>query len=521
MDTHAPDQPTNAEMKGRRVLALLGPPNKDRTMFLTGLLEEARQRWDWQLNVLCDSIAEGAFKTLVEPDGATFALPHLLKEADWERDPTQVAATEQRMREAEIVTSIPTGRLILAAAHSIGKAYNVPFRRARSYKLVRRVLKDNQEPFRLARRFFRFADDLLEKIDADIIYTYEWGPTPLHFAFWMAAQRRGITCLSVRFSKINASHAYWTTDRLMLNVAARELANTKRQTKASVSTAAAEYVETFRNQPRVIQYIANKWGAAAGRSLFRWHLQYGRLVLREFVNRFRGQDLALREPPFSRLIWQYQKLYLTGRQRRFFQVLDEEALENMKYVYLPLHKDAEFAQTFQATTWHDQRNTVRVFASMLPAGYRLLVREHRMNSGFRQTRGYREFLNLPNVVLLDPLDSQFKYLRHADLVVTENGSSGWEGLVLGRRVLLLARTFYEGAGLGVTINDPDRLNAAILEILDQPPVADAAAYDADLGRMVDAELETTFPMDETDKSVAMDQLAERLAPLLLPRTAPL
>ncbi len=113
----------------------------------------------------------------------------------------------------------------------------------------------------------------------------------------------------------------------------------------------------------------------------------------------------------------------------------------MKYVYLPLHKDAEFAQTFQATTWHDQRNTVRVLASMLPAGYRLLVREHRMNSGFRPTRGYRELLNLPNVVLLDPHDSQFKYLRYADLVVTENGSSGWEGLVLGRRVLLLSRTF--------------------------------------------------------------------------------
>ena len=104
-------------------------------------------------------------------------------------------------------------------------------------------------------------------------------------------------------------------------------------------------------------------------------------------------------------------------------------------------------------------NTIRLLASVLPFGYKLLVREHRLNLGRRRTQAYGELAQLPNVVLIDPFDSQFKYLKHASLVVTENGSSGWEGLLLQRRVLLLSdATFYQGCGQGVTVSDPDRLN---------------------------------------------------------------
>lgn len=512
MDTRVPDHATDAAMAGRHALAMLGPSRKDRTKFLVRLLEAAKVRWDWRVSVLCDVVDQRAFADLVAPGGQTVPRPHLLRVADWENDPVEVAATEQRMREAEEAAGLTTGRLILAAGHSIGRAYNVPVRNTRRYALVRRVLKDNDEPFRLARRFFRFADEMLAAADPDLIYTYEWAQTPLYFAIWLAANRRGIPSVAVRYSKINADHAYWTTDRLMLNVAARERARAKHQAGARVSDAAKSYIDAFRTQPKVIKYIAAKWGIVERRGFLRWHLQYGRTIVRELINRFRGQDRALREPPFSRLFRYYAKLFLMFWHKRYFRTFSEEALERMKYVYLPLHKDAEFAQTFQATKWHDQRNTVRVFASMLPAGYRLLVREHRMNYGFRPTSSLRELWKIPNVVVIDPLDSQFKYLCHADLVVTENGSSGWEGLVLGRRVLLLARGFYEGAGLGVTVNDPQRLNRAILDILSKPPVADPAAHDVALGRMIDAEFETTFPMSDEGTDRAMDLLAETVGP---------
>jgi hypothetical protein len=297
----------------------------------------------------------------------------------------------------------------------------------------------------------------------------------------------------------------------MINTAARERAHAKQRAGMPASAAAAAYIDNFRNQPSVINYIAAKWHNRQRRRLLRWHLQYARIAVREFINRFRGQDQSLREPPLGRLFRHYWSLFLTAWTRRYFHILGEEELKATKYFYFPLHKEAELAQTFQASLWHDQRNTVRVLASLLPAGYRLLIREHRMNCGYRPARSYRELAQLPNVVIIDPYDSQFKYLRHADLVVTENGSSGWEGLLLGRRVLLLSRSFYDGAGAGVTVSDPDRLNAAILDMLAKPPVQDPAVHAQSLGRMIDAEMETTFRMSEDGRSAALDMLAETLA----------
>jgi hypothetical protein len=126
---------------------------------------------------------------------------------------------------------------------------------------------------------------------------------------------------------------------------------------------------------------------------------------------------------------------------------------------------------------------------------------------------------IPNVTLLDPFDSQFKYLRHASLIVTENGSSGWEGLVLGRPVITLASTFYDGAGLGAKIGNPEKLNAAILDALTKPAIADAQAYDHALGCMVDAEFETTFPTNKSGAPAALDLLTATVAGALQSRPA--
>ncbi len=171
--------------------------------------------------------------------------------------------------------------------------------------------------------------------------------------------------------------------------------------------------------------------------------------MRELLNTSRGQDRALREPPIGLFTRYYRSLFMTWYHQRFMHTVDDAALAKMKYVYFPMHKEAELAQTFQATLWHDQRNTIRVLASTLPAGYRLLVREHRFNFGQRPNQFYRDMASIPNLLMIDPFDSQFKYLRNADLIVTENGSSGWEGLLLNRRVITLADTFYDGAGRDV------------------------------------------------------------------------
>jgi hypothetical protein len=94
--------------------------------------------------------------------------------------------------------------------------------------------------------------------------------------------------------------------------------------------------------------------------------------------------------------------------------------------------------------------------------------------------------------------------------VTENGSSGLEGLLLRRRVLKLAPTFYDGAGLGRYVDNPDELNAAILDLLGRPAVNDEEVYDHALGCMIDAEREYAFRSAPEGIADAMVQLESLL-----------
>lgn len=503
----------DAALQGKRLLVSLPPSKKDRTRSIATFLEAGKERFALEADAICARLDQKGFEPLVAPNGRCYFVPHLLQAQDWECDAEAVSATEQRIHEAELAAGLPMGRFVLSAAHSVGCSFSAPVRMFRRYTLVRQVLKDNGEPFIIMRRLFHFADQVLAASKPDFVCAFEYA-TALNGALWLAAQLHGIQCLSVRFSKLNSGAGFWTLDRKMLNTNAIERGKERRQSKTPVSEAAKSQIETFRNQPEPVAYIAGRWRIRAERGIFKWHAQYARTLIQEALSRRKGQDLSLAETPGSRLLLYYRSLVMSYAHQRFMRRFDDQSLAGMKFVYFPMHKEAELAQTLQATQWYDQRNTIRVLAALLPFGYRLLVREHRMNLGHRPTRFYREMSRLPNVSLIDPFDSQFKYLLHADLVVTENGSTGWEGLLLKRRVLLLADTFYDGASLGVRVSDPDQLNRAILELLARPAVTNPAVHDHALGCAIDGEGETSFPMTADGTQAALEKLLMTVMPFL-------
>ena len=267
----------------------------------------------------------------------------------------------------------------------------------------------------------------------------------------------------------------------------------------------------------MVKYIQTKWQQSKPKKE-RWKfltrpISLARKIALDFLYPGKSRDSALRPTVFERVTSSKRRHTMARLQKRFFKTFDEAALEAMEYIYFPMHKETDLTLSFQATSWLDQRNTVSLLASCLPAGHKLLVREQRFNYGDRPSRYYREMCRLPNVVLIDAFDTQFKYIRHADLIITENGSSGWEGQLLGRRVITLAPTFYDGTGGARKLERVDQLGPMILEALTSPAVQDRAKHDLALGRMIDAELDTTFPLPEDDDRMGLERLALTLAPL--------
>ena len=43
---------------------------------------------------------------------------------------------------------------------------------------------------------------------------------------------------------------------------------------------------------------------------------------------------------------------------------------------------------------------------------------------------FKSIKKLGNVRLINPFDEQFKYIKNSDLVITDNGTWGWEALIL-------------------------------------------------------------------------------------------
>ena len=169
-----------------------------------------------------------------------------------------------------------------------------------------------------------------------------------------------------------------------------------------------------------------------------FNLPYLRTFASQVRARLRGVPHTQPDPALGMLFDQYRAAIAKRLHRGYFKSCSEDELKAMRFVYFPLHKEGEVALTFQAPPWYDQANTIRQLSISLPLGHKLLVREHRANHGRRSSRWYRYVSRLPNVVLVNSFDSQFMFLRHAALVVTENGTSGWEALLLGKPVITLA-----------------------------------------------------------------------------------
>ena len=174
------------------VLALFPRGKSDDARVLLRMVRAAQKRWDWKIDALCIESDRPAFEKVVVPGGRLFTRPGLLEPVDWKaRGEDAIALIDQRIAEAERASRLPVGRIVAASASTIGRAFVIPVRRRLSSPMARLVLKDNTEPFQIFRRFFVFADDMLEATAPNVVLSFDW-VTPMHAAVWLAATRRGI-----------------------------------------------------------------------------------------------------------------------------------------------------------------------------------------------------------------------------------------------------------------------------------------------------------------------------------------
>ena len=398
---------------------------------------------------------------------------------------------EDLVHKSELKVGVPSSRILMSDERKVGAGYRNGSWRWFSDPIASQVLKEPKLATQLLSAAFLFWNSKIKELKPDVIIA---GSSTGLFngALYYLSAYHNINFMINRRSKILDDRYFWTCSWLEKNDKCEMLVNKFMEERRKPSTFASELISSFAEKPRTIKYISKNWSLNKKKSLtskVRLYVGTLRASLEYSLGLRRGDKPVgvlqrLQLDACMALTYCYKKIV--------FATSTINDLDGLKFVYLPLHKEPELALNKYCPLWHDQLHLIRWLSCNLPIGYCLVVKDHRFNDQRRTIGFYRAIKSLPNVVLVNSQTDQFQLIQGSKLVLTINGSSGFEALVLGKPMIFFGATFYDEVAVSCKLRDAESLGKKLQEILIESSASKVFNKDA-LKLLVDAELMSTYP----------------------------
>jgi len=140
------------------------------------------------------------------------------------------------------------------------------------------------------------------------------------------------------------------------------------------------------------------------------------------------------------------KWMISGKYRQMFidKNLKKDISLSTPFVYFPMGVDMEETLLIGAPFHTNQTEIIRHVAKSVPIGFKIYVKENagQVTRYWRRVSEYYDILNIPNVEFIHPSYDSVNLLNKCALVITINGSSGFEASVHGKPVIVFSDTFY-------------------------------------------------------------------------------
>lgn len=115
----------------------------------------------------------------------------------------------------------------------------------------------------------------------------------------------------------------------------------------------------------------------------------------------------------------------------------------LDYYYYPLHLEPEAVVLYWGDSiYKNQVKLIENIAAQLPPNNFLYVKDHPHVRFYRDVVDYERIQSIPNVKLLSPSTSGKSIIRESIGVITINGTSGFEALLLNKQVYTFGNAFY-------------------------------------------------------------------------------
>lgn len=121
-----------------------------------------------------------------------------------------------------------------------------------------------------------------------------------------------------------------------------------------------------------------------------------------------------------------------------------EQIENEKFIFFGFHKQPENSIDVHGRYYENQATTVLNLWRLLPAGWKLVVKEHTNAIGDRSYSFYKRILEHPNIILAhEKIDSKL-LIEKSQLVVTVSGTMAYEAALMKKPAVTFAKVFFNG-----------------------------------------------------------------------------
>ena len=139
------------------------------------------------------------------------------------------------------------------------------------------------------------------------------------------------------------------------------------------------------------------------------------------------------------------------------------------YVYVPLHLMPETTSLLNGNDYMNQAFVIETISKNIPSNYKLYVKEHpaMFTSHARKIDFYNRISLLPNVELVPIYADGVKLIQNSKLVISIDGSSNFEAMLMRKPALYLKFFRYSFLNLTVTNSNLNILNLDIKKAINK------------------------------------------------------
>jgi len=168
----------------------------------------------------------------------------------------------------------------------------------------------------------------------------------------------------------------------------------------------------------------------------------------------------------------YLKYFATRAAMKSPPTVLQKLIDNKaKYIYFPLHVTPEMTTSVMADKLTDQLNVIEQLSKRIPAGWKVVVKDHIPMIGRRSKDFMKRLSSLPDVIVTSPYENNFGLMKHAQTTATITGTGAWESMILGKVPVVMGDPYYVGLGEGfVKCPNPHDLGKAIETAMTIKPI---------------------------------------------------